>query len=228
MSQGDQKIVLTGDCRDYLNRMTPNISDGMAFVVSSWKPPTARWLQGDRCNEECVWPVHTVFENLEFWTHGGKEAQVDLTFGKKACGNLNYGTCGDEGHCSECAFSFPSDDDAAWQSEWGKCRCKDTNHYSYGNPCDDAMDKSKCGADCEFCNRSWSPDDVDRWLSDDMQCRCVPPQPWNIEFGNHVCGESNNGICGDNCDSCRWSWPKDDLDRNKSRDAMCRCADGRD
>ena len=84
----------------------------MAFVVSSWNPPSARWLQGDRCEEKCVWPVHTVFENLEFWTRGGAEAEVDLSFGKKACGNLNYGTCGQEDHCSECVFSWPSDDDA--------------------------------------------------------------------------------------------------------------------
>ena len=103
--------MLNGDCRDYLNRMTPNITDGMAFVVSSWRPPSARWLQGDRCDEECIWPVHTVFENLEFWTYGGRAAKDDLVFGG-SCGNLNYGTCGDVDHCSECAFSFPADDEA--------------------------------------------------------------------------------------------------------------------
>ena len=129
LSQGDQQIVLNGDCRDYLDRMTPNISDGMAFVFSSWRPPSARWLQGDRCDEECVWPVHTVFDNLEFWTHDGAKAEVDLNFANKACGDLNYGTCSDEGHCSECVFSWPSDDDAKWASEWGKCRCKDRSYY---------------------------------------------------------------------------------------------------
>ena len=70
--------------------MTDNISNGMAFTVSSWKPPSARWLQGDRCEEECAWPVKTVFSNLEFWTYGGNSPEPKIEYGR-TCGKLRAG-----------------------------------------------------------------------------------------------------------------------------------------
>jgi len=227
MTQGDHVIELKGDCRDYLDRMTDNIKSGMAFVVSSWRPPSARWMQGDRCDEECVWPVQTTFSNLEFWTHGGKPADdVEIKY-LGACGSLRAGECGDD--CAECSYSYPADDLRKWNSPWAKCRCEDRNVYQYGNPCDptdEEVDMSKCGKNCQFCNKSWPIDDPDKWLSPDVECRCVPKEPEAITYGNHRCKETNSGTCGDSCSSCNWSWPSDDPLRNKSHKAMCRCADG--
>lgn len=127
IEQEGRKIELNGDCRDYANRMTDNISDGMTFVVSSWRPPNASWLQGDRCDEECQWPVETVFSNLEFWTYGGKQAKdVEIVYGK-ACSHLGAGQCGKD--CAECRFSYPVDEPDQWRSDWAYCRCVDENTY---------------------------------------------------------------------------------------------------
>merc|ERR1712060_341849 len=178
LTQGDQTIELTGDCRDYLNRMTDNVIDGMAFVVSIWRPRSARWLQGDRCDEKCEWPVNTVFRDVEFWTYGGKQAKdVDIVYGG-TCANLQDGLC--DSSCSECRYSYPADEPDRWHSDWAKCRCKDDSDYSYGNVCEAEDDQSKCGRNCEFCNYSWPVDDPDKFRSSETACRCVPNQPKNI------------------------------------------------
>ena len=226
MTQEGRTIDLIGDCRDYANRMTPHIENGMAFVMSSWRPRSAKWLQGDRCNEECVWPVETVFSNLEFWTSGAKPApmaDVDLRWGR-ACSHLRSGVCGKD--CAECRFSYPVDEPLEWKSDWAKCRCFDDKEYSYGNPCDAEADQSACGSACDSCNLSWPAGDPLRWGSEDAKCRCVPKDTSKITFGQAKCKAANQGICGDSCSDCRWSWPSDDAAAFRSAKAMCRCADG--
>lgn len=167
--------------------------------------------------------MKTIFSNLEFWESGGRAAKdIDIVYGK-TCSHLQSGKC--DNSCAECAFSYPDDEVLMWDSPWAKCRCKDDTTYKYGNPCDEDRDQSKCGSACEFCNISWLPTDEDRWNSDRAECRCVPRQSSDISFGNHECNNNYDGICGNSCSDCRWSWPTSDDDKWNSVDAMCRCAD---
>ena len=155
----------------------------MAFVVSSWRPSSASWLQGDRCDEACEWPVKTIFSNLEFWTHGAKPAlleDVKIKYGR-ACSHLRSGVCGED--CAECRFSYPVDEPLEWKSDWAKCRCFDDKPYTYGNTCEEGSDDSACGSNCEFCNMSWPAGDDLRWFSEDAKCRCVPIDTEKITFG---------------------------------------------
>ena len=204
--------------------MTDVIIDGMAWTFSSWRPPSAKWLQGDRCDEKCEWPVATTFKNLEFWTYGSEKSSkdVELVYGN-SCSGLRDGLC--DSSCTECSFSYPVDDPLMWDSDWARCRCKDDKVYKYGNQCAENLDQGKCGKDCEFCNMSWCPNDRDKWTSHNMQCRCVPTQPTDITYGSHQCNESDDGICGDSCTECRWSWPSNDIRKWLADHAMCRCAD---
>lgn len=142
---------MEGDCRDYLNRMTNDITAGMAFTIGSRLPKKGdKWLVGDVCDdkEQCEFPIMTTFANLEFWTHGGAQAEVDISY-LGMCGSPNAGECGND--CAECRYSYPSDDPLMWNSEWAACRCKDNSVYSYGNTCEveqDEDDDSLCGANC--------------------------------------------------------------------------------
>ena len=44
-------MVMKGDCRDYLNQLTDNITAGMAFTIGSRLPSKGDdWLVGDRCD----------------------------------------------------------------------------------------------------------------------------------------------------------------------------------
>jgi len=147
----------------------------------------------------------------------------------RTCSHLQSGECGKD--CAWCRFSVPSDEPMGLESDWARCRCYDDRPMKYGNPCNDPdcfQDKTRCGSACEFCNMSWPADDVDKWFSEEAACRCVPKDKGEIEFGNHNCKQNNQGICGDSCNDCRWSWPAKDSAKGLSVKAMCRCADGID
>ena len=220
---------MKGDCRDYLNRMTPDIVAGMAFTIGSRQPKAGdRWLVGDRCDNQPQCDIDangitTYFSNLEFWTYGAQGHETQLGW-RGMCGGTSKGACG-EG-CAECRYSYPADDPLKWDGEWSKCRCKDNNLYHYGNRCDleDGDSNELCGANCVNCQKSWPADDPDRWNSPEQKCRCLPDQNYDITFGTHDCKNSNDGICGDDCATCLWSWPTGE--NNRSDRAMCRCADG--
>lgn len=140
VTQEGRSFDLVGDCRDYANRMTPYMSEGMAFIMSSWRPRSTKWLNGDRCDSACEFPIKTVWSNLEFWTSGAKPAPMEdvaLKWGR-ACSHLRSGVCGND--CSECRFSYPVDEPLEWKSDWAKCRCFDDKDYSFGNPCDENAD----------------------------------------------------------------------------------------
>ena len=157
----------------------------MSFVVSSWRPRSASWLQGDRCDEKCVWPVNSVYSNIEFWTYGATPSKMDDVEidWYRTCSHLQSGECGKD--CAWCRYSVPSDEPLGLQSDWARCRCYDDRPMRYANPCpnNEDTDRSRCGSDCEFCNMSWPADDTAMWFSSEAECRCVPKDRYKIEFG---------------------------------------------
>ena len=154
------------NCRDYLDRMTPDIIAGMAFTIGSRQPTKGdRWLVGDRCDDQPQCDIdsngiETFFSNIEFWTYGAEGFETELGW-RGMCGGTSNGYCGD--NCSECRFSYPLDDPDLWEGEWARCRCKDFTLYHYGNRCEIDLGESDelCGANCVNCQKSWLPDDPD-------------------------------------------------------------------
>jgi hypothetical protein len=69
MTQSGRELVMdSGDC-GYLQAMTQDFVDGMAFVISAWHPDDyPDWLQGDRCYGQQGCPGYTNFSisNLKF------------------------------------------------------------------------------------------------------------------------------------------------------------------
>ena len=88
----------------------------------------------------------------------------------------------------------------------------DTTVYKYGNKCDDNLDQSECGEDCLHCQFSWPADDPANWQSENAACRCLPMQRASLgyTYSANPCATSSEGICGDNCSECNFSWPSDD------------------
>ena len=72
------------------------------------------------------------------------------------CGQANAGICGDS--CTDCYWSYPSDDQAKWASAEAMCRCKPAEvEYTFGGSCNQLYDEA-CGADCTDCRWSWPSD----------------------------------------------------------------------
>ena len=123
---------MTADC-DYLNYMTDDISNNMAFVVSNWGGD-ASWLWHDRCSGDCNWPELTV-SNIKvvqggaaLGTPAGAIDPSKYDFGH-GCNSPHMDFCA-EMHCQkleECRWSWPKDDPAMLDSEEAACRCE--HHY---------------------------------------------------------------------------------------------------
>jgi len=74
LSQNTHEIVLSNSSSDgYLNDMTQDLFDGMAFAMSSWASDGISWLQHDRCQGTCPEGTTLSFTNLKIMTAAGKE-----------------------------------------------------------------------------------------------------------------------------------------------------------
>ena len=66
-TQNGKSQSMTGDC-EYLNYMSDDVHNNMAFVISNWGGD-ASWLWHDRCSGSCNWPELTI-SNIKI-TQGG-------------------------------------------------------------------------------------------------------------------------------------------------------------
>merc|ERR1712060_586726 len=109
----------------------------------------------------------------------------DYTYGDD-CATLRDDDCALVSGCSQCSWSWPSNDPAQWDSSDAKCRCasggNDDNDgdnntggddYVYGGDCQTLTDDD-CGlvSGCSQCNWSWPSSDPAQWNSADAKCRC--------------------------------------------------------
>lgn len=71
ISQDGNSVQMTGDCPDYVDRLTEDLKHGMAFAFSSWGSPDQTWLWGDKCQATECNGKDIVFSNISITT-GGK------------------------------------------------------------------------------------------------------------------------------------------------------------
>ena len=120
---------------DYVNGMIGDISDGMAFVVSSWgegvtDPNMTHWLTKDRCDGVCNVHATETIKNIKI-TEGtlkpsdkpsGDYDPSKYQFGN-SCAHAGDDDCGSQ--------SCPSISHCRWSWPWGesfdgpnaRCRC---------------------------------------------------------------------------------------------------------
>jgi hypothetical protein len=111
---------MTGDCAQ---KMIGDLSDGMAFSISSWST-FDNWLWKDRCQAGDCTSQQLTFKNINIVT--GSDIPVppvpptpsDYVYGNE-CGSKWADDC--DGSC-DCYWSWPSNED--WSGPDAKCRCK--------------------------------------------------------------------------------------------------------
>lgn len=161
----------------------------MSFKTASFTPPdTTVYKYGDSCGlgddtslcgEDCrncqmSWPTDDPLgvgsDNAACRCLPDQRAAIGYTYSYQRCAS-DAGIC--DG-CSDCFYSYPSDDPLGVASAEGMCRCKpqDTDvELHYGKDCHNLYDMM-CGADCHDCRESWPAEDPRKWYSDDAFCRC--------------------------------------------------------
>lgn len=106
-----------GDC-SYLNPMTWNIKEGMAFVLSNWGPDNTSWIEHGTCTRpdagcDRVSTLST-FKNLRFSTADAIAPPVDYEtyqFGFACTAEENEADGSEcDAMCSNCHKSWPADD----------------------------------------------------------------------------------------------------------------------
>ena len=208
LTQGSNEVILsTGDC-SYLNNMTEDMKR-MVFVISNWGSDSLNWLQHGVCSGSCSnSSTRSIIKNIEIQTtgaavipdsgsgdgdSGGSTEPTEYVFGG-ACNNLTDGLCGSS--CAACHWSWPVGEN--WDSSDANCRCQtQADDGSGGN---DGSGADGSGGDG---SGSGGLDTVDGYTYGDQ---CV-----NID----------DGQCGANCYSCRFSWPVGS--DYGSDQADCRC-----
>lgn len=138
---GDFKLTLTqngktwsmgsdGQCNGYMSKMSTALGAGMGIAISSWGSDfnTMKWLDQDTgCGGDCNNNPTLHISNLKFNVKPGKGPgpgpgpSGDFDYGDP-CKNPNDGQCGNS--CSDCRWSWPSNDPAKWASKDAACRCK--------------------------------------------------------------------------------------------------------
>lgn len=97
----------------------------------------------------------------------------EYIFGEHVSPTPYVGECGNQ--CKLCVWSWPSSDEARWESAEATFRCKEYDEYpaeyTYGRDCAQT-NYGECGDNCLKCSWSWPTVDVAQWLSNDGACRC--------------------------------------------------------
>ena len=101
------------------------------------------------------------------------------------------------------------------------CRCApeaEVQEVVYGGACANSYDML-CGADCHDCRETWPADDIQKWYSEDMVCRCKAEDIRETVFAE-ACNALDAGQCGSHCRECHMSWEADDP--VSTRDCRCK------
>ena len=131
-------------------------------------------------------------------------------------------------------------DPRQWDSIEAHCRCStydgeyaakpENGHKNlgWGASCSH-FDKLECGLtpNCDNCRWSWPVDDPTKWASEEATCRCASEV--EIRYGSE-CNNITDELCElkeGNCNSCRWSWDREDPLKWNSESASCRCVEDR-
>ena len=135
LSQNGREQTMTAYGCDYVNGMIKDISDGMAFVVSSWgegisDPSVTNWLTKDRCSGVCNVHAQETIKNIKITEgtikpSGPSPSDYDPSkyqFGQ-SCAHATDDLCGSQ--------SCPSISHCRWSWPWGEsfdgpnahCRC---------------------------------------------------------------------------------------------------------
>ena len=109
--------------------------------------------------------------------------------------------------------------DSKEQCEAG-CAAPPKPKWKFGDACQSLTD-GQCGENCKECDWSWPFDGTPSDKDADCRCKTQGPDPkpkW--DFGS-ACASLHDGLCGDNCAECDWSWPSGSDWQDP--DANCRC-----
>ena len=191
--------------------MTSALKAGMTVAISNWGDPNTdmSWLDGDTgCSpSRCANTPDLYVSNIAY-TVASSPSPPSPGSGKWGCLS---------GDCFEMdSGTFDSKEDCQ-----AGCVAPPTPKWDWGDNCQSLKD-GQCGDNCKECKWSWphgsSPSDKD------ADCRCKTegpkPTPSDWEYGS-ACSTLHDGLCGNNCAECDWSWPagSDWQDPN----ANCRC-----
>ena len=209
-SQGDSSYSFTIK-DEYVKSMTSALKAGMTVAISNWGDPNTdmSWLDGDTgCSPSKCANTPDLFVSNIAYTVANSPSPPSPGSGKWGCLS---------GDCFEMdSGTFDSKEDCQ-----AGCVAPPTPKWDWGDNCQTLKD-GQCGDHCKECKWSWphggSPSDKD------ADCRCKTegpkPTPSDWEFGS-ACSTLHDGLCGNNCAECDWSWPSgsDWQDPN----ANCRC-----
>ena len=125
-------------------------------------------------------------QNLAYMSVALLQAAVSAsvyTYGND-CGTVTDQDCGLVPGCTQCAFSYPTNDPDMWSSSEARCRCRNPeqsaveaagglSQYFFGGDCATLTDQD-CGsvAGCTRCQFSYPVGDPMEWSSSDAMCRC--------------------------------------------------------
>ena len=226
-----------GQCTGTCSRTNTFTSmKNMKFMTAASATPAIVYKYGDECSsdedqtscgEDCgqchqSWPA----DDPAGW--GSQDAACRCLPMQRAshgyaygqtCSTQSSGSCGDD--CSQCNWSWPADDPAQWDSAEAMCRCApepQVQEVVYGAACPNSYDML-CGADCHDCRETWLTDDVQKWYSEDMVCRCKAEDIRETVFAE-ACNSLDAGQCGSHCRECHMSWEADDP--VSTRDCRCK------
>lgn len=136
-TSGDFKLTLTqngktwsmgsdGQCGGYMSKMSTALGAGMGIAISSWGSDwnTMKWLDSDTgCSGDCNNNPTLHISNIDLKVSPGHTPPSGGSFDYgDPCAHPNDGKCGNS--CSDCRWSWPSNDPAKWSSKDAACRCK--------------------------------------------------------------------------------------------------------
>jgi hypothetical protein len=105
------------------------LQDGMTLSISNWGQPglSMSWLDADTgCNEWCGNSPTITTSNIKYTLGGSgpgpKPKPGNFTYGS-ACAGAQDDDCAKVPGCTQCDWSWPTNDAAKWASKDAKCRC---------------------------------------------------------------------------------------------------------
>jgi hypothetical protein len=124
ITQEGREVYMQSVLPDVYKHNTEVLKGGMVFTMSSYYGGEP-WLSKGKCPSGAQCQLgDVVFKNLVFSQTGADPAPyvppVDYTYGD-LCATPYDGDCGG---CSDCCWSWPTDDPAGASSSDANCRCK--------------------------------------------------------------------------------------------------------
>ena len=160
-----------------------------------------------------------------------------------SCHGLQDQDCSLDSSCTQCSWSWPSNDSAQWASPDAKCRCASS---SSDNSSDDQYEWSTTKArvntwgdcklveDCQECYKSWPINDPAGNRSANAKYRCKSSSDNSDDSSNDKvyeyswgdkCSTNQDDDCSkvSGCNNCKWSWNFQEPEGWNGDSAMCRC-----